>query len=74
MDTSVLWSGQAAQALRQNSNPALRRLSIEETADVVVLTGKVSSYYAKQLAQEAILPHLGGRELHNRIVVVRGEK
>lgn len=74
MDASTVWSGQAAQALRQSSNPALRRLSVAETTDVVTLTGRVSSYYAKQLAQEAILPHLAGRELINRVVVVRQEK
>lgn len=74
MATTTVWTGQAAQALRDNSNPALRRLSVEETADLVTLTGRVSSFYAKQLAQEAILPHLAGRELINRIVVVRAEK
>lgn len=74
MEASTVWTGQAAQALRGSSNPSLRRLSVEETTDVVTLTGRVSSYYAKQMAQEVILPHLAGRELINRIVVVRGEK
>jgi osmotically-inducible protein OsmY len=70
MDSSTVAIGLAAQALRQNSNPTLRRISVEETAEVVVLTGRVTSYYGKQLAQEAVLPHLGGRELINRIVVI----
>jgi osmotically-inducible protein OsmY len=70
MDTSTAMVGKAAQALRSNSNPMLRQLSVEETPEVVILTGRVSSYYAKQLAQETVMPYLGQRQLVNRIVVV----
>jgi len=31
----------------------------------------VPSYYLKQMAQEAVIPLLDGRELHNRVTVVR---
>jgi hypothetical protein len=49
----------------------LRRLLVDETDDLVVLKGAVSSYYLKQLAQETVMPVLSGRELHNRVSVVR---
>jgi hypothetical protein len=58
-------------ALRQSPIPALRRLLVEETDNAVVLQGAVSSYYLKQLAQETVMPVLSGRELHNRVAVVR---
>jgi len=58
-------------ALRQSPIPALRKLSVEETDAAVVICGAVSSYYLKQLAQETIMPVLAGRELHNRVAVVR---
>jgi hypothetical protein len=49
----------------------LRKLSVEESDGVVVICGAVSSYYLKQLAQETVMPVLAGRELHNRVAVVR---
>jgi hypothetical protein len=63
----------AGAALRQSPIPALRRLSVEETETTVLIQGRVSSYYHKQLAQETIMPHLGERELVNRVVVIRPE-
>ncbi|MBY0522035.1 MAG: BON domain-containing protein [Gemmataceae bacterium] len=59
------------QALRQSPIPALRTLQIEETDGEVVLTGSVSSFYLKQLAQETVLPLIGQRGLVNRIDVDR---
>jgi hypothetical protein len=47
-------------------------LDIEETESGVVISGRVSSYYLKQLAQETVLPLLDRRELVNRVTVVRG--
>jgi hypothetical protein len=58
-------------ALRRSPIPALRKLSIEETESTVVLFGALPSYYLKQLAQETVMPELSGRELHNRVTVVR---
>ena len=69
--TMTLESTHASQALRRSPLPALRKLSLEETDDVVVINGRVSSYYLKQLAQEAVMPALGGRELRNRVAVVQ---
>jgi hypothetical protein len=62
---------QATQALRTNAIPALRRVQVRETPQSVVISGKVQSYYYKQLAQETVLPYLSGREFANQISVVR---
>lgn len=59
--------------MRRHAIPVLRRVMVEESPDAVILTGTLPSYYLKQLAQEAILPRLGGRLLLNRIDVVRPE-
>ena len=71
MPMATLESSPACKALRDSALPALRRLSLQESKDVVVIKGRVSSYYLKQLAQEAIMPALDGRELHNQVAVVR---
>jgi hypothetical protein len=63
----------AMQALRQSTHPALRRLSVEETESTVVITGRVGSYYVKQLAQEAILALRDGRVVVNRVLVVKDQ-
>lgn len=63
----------ATDALRHSPIPALRKLSVEETDGLVVILGRVSSYYHKQLAQETIMPHLDGRELVNRVLVIPPE-
>jgi hypothetical protein len=74
MAISTIWAGLATQALQQSAIPALRRIAVEETDEVLSLSGRVSSYYFKQMAQETVLPYLGGRELVNRISVVKEEK
>jgi hypothetical protein len=61
----------ANQVLRVNPIPALRKLQVEESEFEVVIDGAVTSYYLKQLAQEALMPILGERELVNRVTVVR---
>jgi len=71
MMTSTLMPPRADQALRDSPLPALRKLNVDETDSTVVLSGCVSSYYLKQLAQETVMPILGARELHNRVRVVR---
>jgi len=62
----------AAQALRESSLPLLRTLSVTETDEDVTISGRVSCYYHKQLAQEAVLPLLGRRRLRNQVVVNAG--
>ena len=49
--------------------PQLRRLLVTANDDEVVITGRVTSYYHKQLAQETVRPAVGGRTLHNRVEV-----
>ena len=73
MEVTTGLSEKAVQALRQSPIPALRRVSVEQTPEGVVLSGKVPSYYYKQLAQETVLPHIMGRRLENHVVVVRHE-
>jgi hypothetical protein len=64
-------SPSVTDALRQSPIPALRKLSVEESETRVVISGRVTSYYLKQLAQEAAMPLLDCRNLHNQVTVVR---
>jgi hypothetical protein len=68
---SVAVQSRAVQALRQSSHPALRALTVQETDDAIVISGRVSSYYLKQLAQEVIMQVRSGRDLVNRVTVVK---
>jgi hypothetical protein len=68
---TTLAADPATQALRQSAIPAIRRLTVHGTGAELILSGRVSSYYIKQMAQEAVLPYLGGRSLVNKVVVVR---
>jgi hypothetical protein len=61
----------AEKALRHSPIPALRQLEVEETDAGVVLSGTVTSFYLKQLAQETVLPLVGQRGLVNRVHVHR---
>ena len=62
--------GRAAALLRDNPVNDLRRLEVIETDHELIITGIVTSYYLKQMAQEAIMPLLDGRALVNRVLVV----
>lgn len=57
------------ELLRASSRPDLRRLAVTATADEIVLTGVVSTFYLKQLAQELVRDIAAGRRLTNRIEV-----
>jgi hypothetical protein len=59
-----------AQALRSTGHPALREIEIEIDAGVVVLWGRVPSYYQKQLAQEKAQQVHGAGRVANGIEVV----
>jgi hypothetical protein len=61
----------AAEALRLSSHPALRCLRVEETDDRIIIHGRVSSYYLKQLAQETVMPVRGELTLINSVTVAR---
>jgi hypothetical protein len=69
MTTATIPTRSAAELLRDCSLPFLRHLNVTETAEEVVLSGRVGTYYYKQLAQEAVMPTLGDRRLLNQIVV-----
>ena len=60
----------AAALLRDNPVNDLRRLEVSETASELVITGIVTSYYLKQMAQEAVRPALNGRRLKNKVIVL----
>jgi hypothetical protein len=70
MPLSLTLGSSAAEALQQSSHPALRDLAVEESESAIVISGIVTSYYLKQLAQEALRPIRGRRELVNRVLVV----
>ncbi len=61
---------QASNALKKSSHPALRGLSVEGTDGNLVISGRVTSYYLKQLAQETIMPVREGMQLVNRVDVI----
>ena len=59
-----------ALVLRASGHPQLARLDVDESEFEVELTGRVASYYLKQVAQETIRETVAGRRLVNRVVVV----
>ena len=61
----------AISVLRQSPISALHSLEVTESEDVIILTGKVGSYYYKQLAQEAVFSVAGHREIVNNIRVLK---
>lgn len=60
----------ATALLRDNPVNDLRRLEVIESESDIVITGIVTSYYLKQMAQEAIRPALAGRRLRNKVLVL----
>lgn len=70
MSLSTKIADQAAHALKRSSHPALRNLSVEGTTESLIISGQVSSYYLKQLAQETIMSVRGELALVNRVDVV----
>jgi len=69
---SVTTTPLVKEALKQSSHPAVRHLRVEETAETVIVSGRVTCYYHKQLAQEVLMPVIGVRELVNQVTVVDG--
>ena len=68
MFTSSEMVVQATRTL-QSTHPALRHLRVQGTDDSLVISGTVSCYYHKQLAQEALKPLRGDLELVNQVKV-----
>ena len=50
-------------------SPELRRVHVDATAEYLILTGSVSSFYMKQLAQETVRCKCAGRKMLNCIGV-----
>lgn len=69
MSASLVLISQPAAVLNSSPLPQLRRLSVTVSEAEIVITGRVSSYYMKQLAQEAIRSTLGDRRLLNHVEV-----
>ncbi len=63
-------ASQAKAALSRSRIFDLRRLSVEQDGDYVVLRGRVDSFYHKQLAQELVRTAIDGVEVINAISVV----
>jgi len=69
MDTQTPVAVQAVHALRRSSHPSLRHLQVEGTEATLTISGKVSSYYLKQLAQETLMSVRGELRLVNNVDV-----
>ena len=61
---------QAKNALSRSRIFDLRRLHVSQDGEAVVLRGRVSSFYHKQLAQEVVRNATDGAEVINAIRVV----
>jgi hypothetical protein len=59
---------QATRTL-QSTHPALRHLRVQDAEGTLVISGTVTCYYHKQLAQEALRPLRGDLELVNQVKV-----
>jgi hypothetical protein len=62
-------SGRASQLLAASPVTELRRLRVSQRADRLEISGRVESFYHKQLAQETVRPVVGGLRLVNEIAV-----
>lgn len=70
MSTSFAPSvAEPADALTASPHTHLRQLVVTVSDLEVVITGRVPSYYLKQMAQEAVRPSLGCRRLRNQVQV-----
>jgi osmotically-inducible protein OsmY len=56
--------------LRETAHRALQGVSCEYDAGVLVLRGRLSSFYQKQLAQEAVVGLAGVAQVVNRTEVI----
>jgi tRNA A37 methylthiotransferase MiaB len=71
MNACEVRSATPSEILTGSALPQLRRLVVTVSEEEVVITGCVSSFYLKQLAQEAIRTSLGERRLRNLVEVNR---
>ncbi len=71
MNACTILATEPAEVLSVSPLPQLRRLVVCVSEEIVVITGQVSSFYMKQLAQETVRPTLGDRRLLNLVEVCR---
>jgi len=57
------------RAVQRETGHGVRNLSVEVNRDGILLKGRCTSYYCKQLAQHAVMGMPGGDRLTNRIEV-----
>lgn len=69
MNTCSVLSPEPAEALTSSPLGQLRRLVVIADDNQVVITGQVTSYYLKQMAQETVRPLVGSRTLLNHVEV-----
>ena len=69
MNACPILPSEPTEVLTTSPLPQLRRLVVTVNEAEIVITGRVTSYYMKQLAQEALRPTLGDRRLSNRVEV-----
>jgi len=69
MTACTLLAPEPTAVLTSSPLPQLRRLLVTATDHEVVITGRVTSYYMKQLAQESIRSSVGNRRLLNYVEV-----
>ena len=69
MNTCPVLTPEPAEALTSSPLGQLRRLVVIVNAYQIIITGQVSSYYLKQMAQETVRPMLGARTLLNNVEV-----
>ena len=62
-------SCQASELLAASPVAELRRLRVAQRADRLEISGRVASFYHKQLAQETVRSVAGGLRLVNEIAV-----
>jgi len=60
---------EAQAALANSAIPALQHLRVEQSLDVLRISGSVPTYYYKQLAQEAVRAVARGVPVENSVVV-----
>jgi hypothetical protein len=58
-----------SEILTASPLPQLRQLVVTVNEAEIVITGRVSSYYMKQLAQEALRRSVGDRRIRNHVEV-----
>jgi len=61
---------QVGSAIDHSPHFSARRVRFEAVDDCVILEGVVSTYFQKQMAQEAILRIDGIRQIENRLQVI----